>query len=64
MLVAHEQGLGSCWVARFDPLKLSERFYLPENIVPVALLPLGYPADDCKPAPMHTNKNPIETILI
>ncbi|GHV07359.1 nitroreductase [Clostridia bacterium] len=64
MLATHEQGLGSCWVAHFDPAKLTELFALSENIVPVALLPIGYPVDDAKPAAMHTAKNKLEDILL
>ncbi|GHU82976.1 nitroreductase [Clostridia bacterium] len=64
MLAAHEQGLGSCWVAHFDPAKVSEIFALPDNIVPIALLPIGYPADDAKPAAIHTTKNKLEDILL
>ncbi len=64
MFAAWEQGLGSCWVAHFDPIKLSEQFALPDNLVSVALLPIGYPADDARPANMHTNKNTLEDILI
>lgn len=43
-LAAAEQGLGTCWICHFDPAKLSETFALPENIVPVAITPLGYPS--------------------
>jgi nitroreductase len=64
MFAAHEQGLGSCWVAHFDPTKLIELFALPENIVPIALLPIGFPTDDAKPAAMHTKKNKLEEILL
>ncbi|MDR1564512.1 MAG: nitroreductase family protein [Oscillospiraceae bacterium] len=64
MFAAAEQGLGSCWVAHFDPARLTELFALPENIVPIALLPIGYAAQDAKPAAMHTNKNKLEDILI
>ncbi|MDR1536722.1 MAG: nitroreductase family protein [Clostridiales bacterium] len=64
MFAAHEQGLGSCWVAHFDPAKLKGLFAFPENIVPIALLPIGYPAEDAKPAAMHTKKNNLEDILL
>lgn len=53
MLEAQELGLGTCWVMYFDPAKTSELFELPENIVPVAFLPIGYPAEDCKPNDRH-----------
>jgi nitroreductase len=51
-------------VAHFDPAKISPLFKLPENIVPIALLPIGYPSDDSKPAAMHTKKNTLEQMLL
>ena len=41
-LAATEQGLGTCWVCNFDPQICSEALELPENIYPVAIMPLGY----------------------
>ncbi len=43
-LAAAEQGLGTCWVCHFDPAVCSRQLELPENLVPVAIIPLGYPA--------------------
>ncbi len=54
MLAAADLGLGSCWVARFARADASRTFELPDNIVPVALLPIGYPAEDAAPSPRHT----------
>lgn len=42
-LAAAEQGLGTCWVCSFDVEKVSSLLNLPENMVPVAITPLGYP---------------------
>ena len=64
MLAAHEIGLGTCWVMFFDPVKTVELFALPENIVPVAMLPIGYPADDAAPAPLHEQKHSLEKTLL
>jgi nitroreductase len=64
MLQAADLGLGSCWVMHFDPAKAAELFALPEHIVPVAMLPIGYPADDVAPAPMHEEKFGIENMLL
>jgi nitroreductase len=64
MLQAQDLGLGSCWVMHFDPAKAVELFSLPENVVPVAMLPIGYPAEDSVPAPMHGEKFPLENILL
>ncbi len=60
MLQAAELGLGTTWVGYFDPKKISERFNLPENYIPVALLPTGYPADDSSPKPAHYKRYPLE----
>ena len=64
MLAAQEQGLGTCWVMYFDPAKTSELFGLPENIVPVAMLPIGYPTDDVEPAPGHEKKYDLGKITL
>lgn len=42
MLAATEQGIGSVWICYFKPDVLSEEFELPENLVPVNILALGY----------------------
>lgn len=53
MLAANNLGVGTCWVMHFDPLKMRESFNIPENVEPVALLVMGYPADEAKPFEMH-----------
>jgi len=42
-LAATDLGLGTCWIAAFDPAKVTEAMGLPGGIEPIALLPLGYP---------------------
>ena len=37
----------------FDHQKTRELFSLPDYLVPVAMLPVGYPADDAQPNPLH-----------
>lgn len=54
MLEVTNLGLGSTWVGHFDPQKIEEVFELPENIIPVALLPIGYPDETSVP---HSNHN-------
>ena len=44
MLAAWELGVGSVWVGHFNDAEVVEAFGLPENIRPVAFLPLGYAA--------------------
>jgi len=64
MLQAQELGIGSCWVLRFDKEKAVKLFKLPENIIPMTMLPIGYPAEDAAPADMHTLSLPLEKILL
>lgn len=54
MLQITNLGLGTTWVAHFDPQKIKSMYSLPNNIVPVAILPVGYPAESSKP---HSNHN-------
>ncbi|MDD4236951.1 MAG: nitroreductase family protein [Desulfotomaculaceae bacterium] len=44
ILAAAEQGLGTCWIAAFDPVATKEVLGLP-GVEPVVLTTLGYPAD-------------------
>lgn len=45
-LQAADIGLGTCWIAAFNPTAAREFLNLPEDVVPVAFTPLGYPNDD------------------
>lgn len=47
-LAAEEQGLGCCWVCAFDMDRCVEALGLEAPLRPVALLPIGYPADGQK----------------
>lgn len=42
MLQAWSEGIGSCWITWFDPAVVKSAFSLPENVVPVNILALGY----------------------
>ena len=49
ILAAADLGLGTCWVAAFDPAAAREVLGLPAGVEPLAFTPLGYPADAWKP---------------
>jgi nitroreductase len=49
MLAATALGLGSVWVGAFGEREVSEALNLPGSVVPVALLPIGYPAETVEP---------------
>ena len=60
MLQAWELGIGSCWVGYYDPELIENEFSIPANEKVVAILPLGYPSKDNKPAAMHFSRKPLE----
>ena len=64
MLAAHNVGVGSCMVMHFDPAKMCESFAIPENIEPVVLLVMGYPAEDAQPKHYHFAFRPIEETVL
>jgi nitroreductase len=45
MLLAYSEGLGSVWVGAFDEKEVSKILSLPENLRPIAIIPVGYPAE-------------------
>jgi nitroreductase len=49
ILAATDLGLGTCWIAAFNPAAAREVLGLPEGVEPVVFTPLGYPADQPKP---------------
>ena len=44
-LAAADLGLGSCWVGAFDSPAVARILDLRNGIVPVAMLPIGFPAE-------------------
>ena len=52
-------GLGTCWIGSFDADKVRQILAIPDNIIIVELMALGYPADS-KPEP---KREPIEKIV-
>jgi nitroreductase len=59
-LAAAAQGLGTCWIGSFDPAAVRKILGIPEEIIVVELLPLGYPAE---PRPIAKSRLPLETIV-
>jgi nitroreductase len=49
ILAAAEAGLGTCWIADFNPAAAREALDLPEGVEPVLFATLGFPADEPKP---------------
>jgi nitroreductase len=49
ILAATDLGLGTCWVAAFNPAAARQVLCLPDGVEPIAFTPLGYPADQPRP---------------
>ena len=60
-LAAASLGLGTCWVCNFNPEVIRKAYNVPEHLEPIAIIPIGYPADGCtKPT---KNRKSIEEII-
>ena len=62
-LAATELGLGTLWVRGYDTQVLFDAFELPEGIMPICLLDVGYPAADAQPSKMHFESKPLEELV-
>ena len=51
MLAVTELGLGACWVGAFIPATVTNALGLPKNLTPVAVLSIGYPAEEPERTP-------------
>lgn len=59
VLAATSLGLGTCWVAAFDPRATREVLGLPDDVEPIAFTPLGYPAK----AAAATSRRPLSELV-
>lgn len=62
-LAAADLGLGTCWICKFDAMKCSEILKLPAHVSPIALIPLGYPADSNENTERHTKRKPLSDLV-
>jgi nitroreductase len=58
-LTAYSLGLGTCWIGAFREEKAREILKIPQGIRPVAIIPVGYPAE----TPPSRNRRPISRIV-
>lgn len=61
VLMAAALGLGTCWVGGFDAAELIRLFGLADNLVPVAVIPVGYPDGE---VPAQRPRLGLEEILV
>ena len=59
ILAAADLGLGTCWIAAFDPDAARRVLNLPEGVEPIAFTPLGHPADHAR----TKKRKPLEELV-
>ena len=58
-LTAYSFGLGTCWVGAFREEEARRILMIPHGIRPVAIIPIGYPAE----APIARSRRPLSQIV-
>ncbi len=59
ILAATAEGLGTCWIGAFNPPALRKALNLTDDLDPIAMTPLGFPADSPKPK----NRKPLHDLV-
>jgi len=59
-LAAAADGIGTCWIGAFDETEVKNILNIPADVKVVAVMPLGYPADEnlLRPCPDSLRKLP------
>ena len=64
MMCAQDLGLSSCWITYFDPAIVREIFNIPDNLVPVNILAIGYGDDKPQSPDRHAQtRKPLSSIV-
>ncbi len=59
LLAATALGLGACWVGAFDEDGVQRALDLPAGLIPVAIVPIGYPA---APSQRESTRRPLAEV--
>ncbi len=64
MMCVEDLGLGSCWLTYFDPVVIRKEFNIPDNIVPINILAIGYPeGETASPSRHSTERKPLSDMV-
>ena len=63
LLAAYDAGVDSVWAGVFKVEETKKVFDLPESMIPVCFIDLGFRTADYKGNPQHTKRNPLETMV-
>ena len=64
MYEAEDLGVHSIWIRGFDSKAVVDAFHLPENMIPVMFLGLGYPNEKSKAHAWHYRNKPLEEMTV
>jgi nitroreductase len=62
VLAAADVGLGTCWIAAFDPAAAREVLAIPDEGEPMLFTPLGFAAD-ASSSPRHAERRPLDELV-
>lgn len=62
LLAACGYGLGSCWVGAFNEKEVIAALEMPAGVVPAAIIPVGYPAEENRPPARREVQEIVEVI--
>jgi nitroreductase len=63
VLAAADAGLGTCWIASFDPAAAREILGVPDEAEPMLFTPLGFPADTPDASPRHAQRRSLDELV-
>jgi nitroreductase len=64
MMCAQDLGLSSCWITYFDPKIVCKEFNIPDDVVPINILAIGYGADEPQSPDRHAQtRKPLDSIV-
>jgi nitroreductase len=63
MYEAEELGVHTIWIRGFDSKTVADVYGLPEHMIPVMMLGLGYPNEKAKANGWHYKRNPIDDFV-
>lgn len=64
IMAAENEGVGACWIANYDPVKLGETLDLNRNEEVFGITPLGYPRPDFRKSGIRKRKTYDEVVRI
>ena len=64
MMCAQDLGLSSCWITYFNPAIVRKEFNIPDELVPVNILVIGYGDDKSQSPDRHAQtRKPLQSIV-